>query len=94
MSEQKWKAEKGEFLAMKPQQHVYLNFESKSQYIISLKLFKLLLVKEVGKWAPHQLKGDAVWCFEGLASETLTHTQDIKKEKKLSTNFETMWLQL
>lgn len=38
----------------------YLNFELKSQYIISLKLFKILLVKEVRKSAPNQLKGNVI----------------------------------
>lgn len=45
---------------MKPQLYVHLNFELKSQNIISLKLFKILLVKEVGKSAPNQLEGNVV----------------------------------
>lgn len=60
MSERKEKTGEREFLAMKPQQHIHLNFEVKNQCTTSLKLFKILLVKEARKSAPNQLKGNVI----------------------------------
>lgn len=85
MSERRKKPGKVEFLAMKPQQCIHLNFEVKNktkQCIISLRLFKILLVQEARKSAPNQLKGNVIWQLWRTHIYNLdTHTQTLKREK-------------